>query len=226
ADGTVRIWDPSAGGGSIAVFEGKGGPITALAYSPCGKTLAVGYWGNDLEIWDSDTGTHIAHLYGHKDDVTEAAFSPCGRWLASSSQDRTVRLWRVSSNDGSDSTLAAVAVAVVEWPCAYVLRDFLGDVEHIDWKPQGSLEFVTTSDDNSIRMWRFSEDDQGTVYVNQLWGTRNDGIIVSGAIVKDVFGLSKLDRDLLVQRGATDGTTSDSGNSDSVSGKIEGSKSE
>ncbi|KAF9102300.1 hypothetical protein BGX29_004740 [Mortierella sp. GBA35] len=114
----------------------------------------------------------------------------------------------------------------MEWSCAYILRDFFGSVHRLAWKPLKSLEFVTVSNDNSVRMWRLAEDEQGIVRVSQVWGTRTGGIVASGAIIRDVVGLSKINQDLLIQRGATDGMTNESNISDSVGDSMEGDTSE
>jgi len=46
----------------------------------------------------------VKTLAGHWDDIWSLAVSPDGRWLASSSEDRTVKLWRL---DGVSPAAAA-----------------------------------------------------------------------------------------------------------------------
>ncbi len=73
--------------------------ITALAFSPDGKTLAsaAGFAESDIRLWDVATGKEIGRLEGHKACVFSLVFWPDGKKLASSSGDQTIRLWDVAS---------------------------------------------------------------------------------------------------------------------------------
>ena len=73
--------------------------ITALAFSPDGKTLAsaAGFGESDIRLWDVATGKEIGRLEGHKGWVGSLVFWPDGQKLASSSADQTIRIWDVAS---------------------------------------------------------------------------------------------------------------------------------
>ncbi|KAF9088958.1 hypothetical protein BGX29_012300, partial [Mortierella sp. GBA35] len=73
---------------------------------------------------------------------------------------------------------------------------------------------------------RLTENEQGTVHVSQLWGTLAGRIVATGTIIKDVVGLSNINRNLLIQYCATDGTMSDNNISDSAGDSMEGDKPE
>ncbi len=73
--------------------------ITALAFSPDGKTLAsaAGFSESDIRLWDVATGKEMEPLKGHGSWVSSLVFWPDGKKLASSCADQTLRVWEVAS---------------------------------------------------------------------------------------------------------------------------------
>jgi RNA polymerase sigma factor (sigma-70 family) len=71
--------------------------VTSLAFSPDGKTLASGSYGNTAKLWEVATGEERANLAGHTNAVNAVAFSPDGKTLASGSDDKTIKLWDVKT---------------------------------------------------------------------------------------------------------------------------------
>jgi len=69
--------------------------VTALAFSPDGKTLAsaAGFGESNIRLWDVSTGKELGQLAGHKSWVGSLVFWPDGQTLASSSADQTIRRW-------------------------------------------------------------------------------------------------------------------------------------
>ncbi|HUB24236.1 MAG TPA: serine/threonine-protein kinase [Tepidisphaeraceae bacterium] len=78
--------------------------ITALAFSPDGKTLATaaGFGESDIRLWDVATGKEIGRLTGHASWVGSLVFWPDGTKLASASADQTIRIWDVASRTCTD----------------------------------------------------------------------------------------------------------------------------
>ncbi len=94
-ENAVRLWNVETGE-EIRPFDGHADEVTALAYSPDGKTLASGGYDCTVRLWDPSTGRERRCLQGHKERVLALAFSPNGATLASASADGTTRLWRIS----------------------------------------------------------------------------------------------------------------------------------
>ena len=95
-NGRVQLWNLETEQHlSIPPRPGPSGNVDALAFSPNGKTLAVGIDGK-IELWDVETKRHIATRHAHGDAVTSLVFSPDGKMLASGAPDGTTLLWNVS----------------------------------------------------------------------------------------------------------------------------------
>ena len=155
------------------------GRITEVGYAPDGNTLAVA----------SSLGIYIYDVYTFKQKdfietnsrVNSIAFSPDGAILASGSDDRTVRLWRISdgklinSLEGHTSSVINVAFS----PDGTVLASGSGDrtirlwrvsdgkllnsleghngwVESVAFSPDGTV-LASGSGDRMIRLWRVSD---------------------------------------------------------------------
>jgi WD40 repeat protein len=75
------------------------GFVTALMFSPDGKTLATaeGFNESDILLWDVATGNEVGRLAGHGAWVNSVVFWPDGKTLASSSADQTLHVWDVAS---------------------------------------------------------------------------------------------------------------------------------
>jgi WD40 repeat protein len=142
ADGNVRLWAPNDVRPTFANLAGPvGGEAWSVAFSPDGRTLAVGYddeAGNDrqtLTLWDAATRQPRATLQGHEAMVFAVAFSPDGRTLASASHDRTVKLW-----DPQSGRLRATLTGHAE------------RVRSLSYSPDGGT-LVTSSHDGMLKVW-------------------------------------------------------------------------
>jgi len=120
---SVKIWDVAtkqlvaslAGGGATLQRNGP------LAFSPDGKTLAVGA-GNTITLVDLASHQVTLTLKGHTGTVWSLAFSPDGNTLASGSTDGTVRLWHAATLPELD-------------PLQVVLRGAADRTVALQWRP-------------------------------------------------------------------------------------------
>lgn len=75
-------------------------PVTALAFSPDGSTVATSGF-HELLIWNTATGALVARRDGQAERVYRIAYSPDGKWLAVASGDPGIygvaRLFRVEA---------------------------------------------------------------------------------------------------------------------------------
>jgi WD40 repeat protein len=102
-DGQVRTWEVATGKKLQEVSAQPPAPmnappraanvVSALTFSPDGKTIAVGGSDPQIHLFNTADGKFVRSLAGHTGTVTALTFHPSGTVLASASKDRTVRLW-------------------------------------------------------------------------------------------------------------------------------------
>lgn len=93
-------WLDLTPGSEPRYFPGHREPITAMALSPDGRTLATGagYTDIDIRLWEIPDMRLLGPLSGHEGWITALKFSPDGRTLASAAADQTWRLWNVPAH--------------------------------------------------------------------------------------------------------------------------------
>ncbi|WP_425617868.1 c-type cytochrome domain-containing protein [Anatilimnocola sp. NA78] len=129
--------------------------VTALDFSPDGKTLATGGGepsrSGEIKLWDVATGElKLALKEPHSDTVFAVDFSPNGEQLASCGADRFVKLFNVA--DGK------------------FVRSFEGHTHHVlgvSWRADGRL-MASSGADNVIKVWDTRTGDQARTVQNQF----------------------------------------------------------
>ena len=76
-----------------------GGHISALAYTPDGKTLIAGGSGTGIKLFDATTKTMRPEWTGPIGRTMNLALSDDGRKLASVHEDGLVRIWDVATGN-------------------------------------------------------------------------------------------------------------------------------
>jgi WD40 repeat protein len=103
----VTIWDAKSGA-EVATLPGHPqhiehtGVISAIAFSPDGRTLATGSLDHSIRLWDFEKRERVATLHGHLTEVWALAFSPDGKSLASGGKDGEVKLWPMRQEQKPD----------------------------------------------------------------------------------------------------------------------------
>jgi WD40 repeat protein len=77
----------------IRKLERQNGAISALAWSPDGRRVAVGGAAPEVSIYDAESGARVAACKGHSAGIYTVVFSPSSAILATGGFDGTVRLY-------------------------------------------------------------------------------------------------------------------------------------
>src|SRR5262249_28416980 len=87
----LALWKVSTGEKGLVLQEKL--RVSALAFAPDGRTLAVGSSSGSIMLWDVVGRKMWSSFRGHDSAVRCLAFAPGGKLLASGGLDETVKLW-------------------------------------------------------------------------------------------------------------------------------------
>lgn len=109
--------------------------ILALNFNPEGDTIATGDGGNNIYLWDTNSGIKLRRISGHTDWVKCLVFTPDGKYIISGSGDKTIKVWDISSGN-----------------CIESLSAHLSRVNTVAVSPYGNI-FASGSKDKTIKLW-------------------------------------------------------------------------
>jgi len=182
-DGAIRLWNVE-NGECHQILIGHISAARSIAYSPQGNQLASGSNDTTVRLWDMESGERSFSLAGHSEGVFRVAYSPRGNLLASTSLDKTVRLWDVASGQ------------------CLLKKSFQAIITSIAWSTRPDESYLVTGCwDGSVLKWEVVQEG-GEYRLYMCWGATNGLLTVTDASMQDVRGLSRLNKELLKQRGA------------------------
>ena len=98
--GRVELYDLASGSLVKSLTSEKGASsswLLCVAFSPVGRLVAATDWNRTVTVWHAATGARKQTLTDHKAGALAAAFSPDGTRLATGSEDKTLRVRKLSA---------------------------------------------------------------------------------------------------------------------------------
>ena len=157
-DNTAKLWrfspDGTAANNMLAVCVatvGHSNDVLSVAFHPTASLLATGVEDKTAKLWrfspdgsesNNMQATCVATLEGHRWGVLSVAFHPTAPLLATGSADKTVKLWRLSSDESSAT-------------CVATLEGHSSIVNSVAFHPIAPL-LATGSEDNTAKIWELN----------------------------------------------------------------------
>jgi tetratricopeptide (TPR) repeat protein len=151
--------------------------VISVALSRDGRHVLAGGDGNDLRLYEVETGKEIRRFLGHTHWVYAVALSPDGRQALSGGEEKTLRLWDVEtgkelgqlaghtaairfvafSPDGRQALSGADEPAIRLWDVAArkevrQLAGHTGKIQHAVFSPDGR-QVLSAGADETSRLW-------------------------------------------------------------------------
>jgi WD40 repeat protein len=95
----LTFWDLDDNKKPKVILHPSKKALACLAFSPDGKTIAVGGLDRVVSLLDAVSGEVRLALRGPRKSITSLAFSPDGKTVASASDEPTLFVWDVAQGN-------------------------------------------------------------------------------------------------------------------------------
>lgn len=139
ADQTVRLWNRQGAGQKVIVAHDQA--VRAVAYRPDGAYFATAGMDGQVRIWDRSGQPYRTFEGQDGKGIIDVTFSPDGQQIAAGGFNQTAEIWEVETGrlvtrlEGHDQEVRSVA-----------------------FSPTSRNVLVTASGDNTIKLWRFQDE--------------------------------------------------------------------
>lgn len=132
---TLSLWD-HVSGKLLRKLAGHRGAISAVAWTPDGKTIASAGHDKTVRLWESSSGKLLKTFEQHQAAVLAVAFSPDGKTVASGGADKLVLIWDPATGEVKQT-----------------LKGHTAEVTCLAWANGHNGSLASGGNDKTVRTW-------------------------------------------------------------------------
>ena len=160
-DGTIRLWNNTAGELVRTPDTIAAGAVSSLAFSPDGSRYVYGASNGDVVMMETNSGALLRQFPGHAVAVNAVAFSHDDTRVVSGADDNTAIVW--------DAQTGGVVQVLGGTPDSHT-----GAVQAAAFNPANADTVVTGSSDQTAKIWRVSTGGVLNTFSGEHTGAIND----------------------------------------------------